>query len=408
MPASPGTAVPRRRAPRPHPTVGSGAPGRKETRAHQQRDDEIHARLPVSEPDNAQEPTRPGGRHPERRATAGLLPADGADPAVRGTCRPGLHGGEDRRLLPSEPGRGGDRRRPDGRSGRDGLPLHQLSGARLRDRARHRPRAGDGRTVRPDRRCLARLGRIHAHVRHRDPVHGRIRHRRWSGAARHRGGAGDRLPRRQRSRHVSHGRRHHQHRRVPRIAEHRRAVGPADRLRDRQQRPGHGHDRRTVLGRTRVVQTSRRLPHGLGPGGRQRPGRGAPGGPGRAGRSPARKALPAGDRVRASERPLGGGPREVPQQGGSTGAEGRGPHRPVRGPAERGRAADRRAHRRDRHRGHRGGRSSRRIRRRQPAPGGLDAVRLHLRHPGAERRAPAPGDALFPAAPRPTVPHPGV
>ncbi len=165
------------------------------------------------------------------------------DPPVRGTRRPGLHRGARRRLLPPQPGRGSGRGRPHGGAAANRLPLHQLPRARLRAHARHRPEPGDGRAVRPGRRRLQGLGRLDAHVRRHPPAARRLRHRRRPAAAGDRRGAGHRLPGRRRGGDVHPGRRHHRHRRLPRVAEHRRAVEPAGRLRHHQQRARHGHAR---------------------------------------------------------------------------------------------------------------------------------------------------------------------
>ena len=61
-------------------------------------------------------------------------------------------------------------------------------------------------------------------------------------------------PGRTRGRDLPDGRRHHQHRRLPRVAEPRRALEAAGRLRDRQQQLRHGHHGREGRGRAGAVQ----------------------------------------------------------------------------------------------------------------------------------------------------------
>ena len=126
------------------------------------------------------------------------------------------------------------------------------------------PKNGYGRAVRSRRRRLQGLGRLDAHVRRHAPAARRVRHRRRPAAAGDRRGARHRLPGRRRGRDVHPRRRHHRYRGLPRVAEHRRPVEPADRVRDHQQRARHGHDGREVVRRARPVQARCRVPDGVG------------------------------------------------------------------------------------------------------------------------------------------------
>ena len=153
----------------------------------------------------------------------------------------------------------------------------------------------------------------------RTPPAGRVRDRRRPDPAGDRRRVRDRLQDRpgtgRARRDVPAGRCHHQHRRVPRVAEPGRAVAPAGRVRDRQQPARHGHPGRGGLRRAGTVEARLRLPDARAAGGRQRrPGRPRrrPRGPGE---SPRRApADAAGDGQLPAARPLGGRPRPVPHR----------------------------------------------------------------------------------------------
>src|SRR5690625_1204767 len=101
------------------------------------------------------------------------------------------------------------------------------------------------------------MGRLDAPLRRRDPLHGRLRHRRRPDASGHRGGHGDLPPQRPRAGvrggDVPARRGHQRDRGLPRDPEPRIPVGPAHRLRRHQQPRRHEHARREGIGRARLL-----------------------------------------------------------------------------------------------------------------------------------------------------------
>src|SRR5205807_94821 len=177
----------------------------------------------------------------ESRPPARIAPRDAAHPAIRG-ARPGaVHQGEDRRLLPPQHRRGGDGRRGHRGAEAQRLDLHQLPRARPRDRPRRGPEDCDGRALRQGDRHVARPRWLDAPGRLQPPLHGRLWNRRRAPAARGRRSMGGQVPQAEGCDLLHVRRRRHQHRRVPRVAEHGEGFRPARGLVLRQQPLRDGH-----------------------------------------------------------------------------------------------------------------------------------------------------------------------
>ena len=233
---------------------------------------------------------RPGRPAFARRA----VPADGADPAVRGPRRGALPAGRHLRHRAQLRRAGGDRRRRRRSDARDGLPRRPPPLARPPDRGRRRPPPDDGRDVRQadgllqgarrldaHRRPLARHPRLQRHRRRRPPA--RVRRRADRAAPRHRarpcvaffgdgaagpgrGARGDE-PRRDLEAAGRLRLREQPVRALRRLADAARGRGPRRprrRLRDarrgrRRQRPARGRGRRRARARARrATATARR------------------------------------------------------------------------------------------------------------------------------------------------------
>ena len=253
----------------------------------------------------ADEPARAVG---VERAAHRLLPPDGADPPLRGEDRRDVHPGQDRRLLPPQPRRRGHHRRRD---------VGARSRATTSSRTTASTATSSARGIDPNRVMAELFGketgvsrgprRLDAPVRRRGPLHGRLRHRRRAVAAGDGRRAGHLPQGHRRGRGLPDGRRHHQHRRLARVAEHRPALEAAGDLPDRQQPVRHGHQRREGLGGAGAVQEGLRLRHARRAGGRQRrAGRARRDAAGRRAGPRGEAADRAGDDQLPPARPLGG------------------------------------------------------------------------------------------------------
>ena len=322
------------------------------------------------------------------RRRARVARVDDAHPPLRGARGRDVREGEGRRLPAPRDRRGGDDRRRRARDARRGLPDLHLPLARPRALARRRPQQGHGRAVRPRGRRLARPRRLDAHVRPREPLHGRLRDRRRQPPARRRHGALLRLPRHRGGDAVRVRRRRVEPGHVRRDAQPRRAVAAARRLHGHQQPVRHGHLARAPLRRDRPAPPRRGLRrarpavrrHGRARHlrrhrrGAQAGARGAPAGARRGDHLP----LP---------RPLDGRPGGVPHQGAGRRVAQEGPDPGLR-QAARGRGRARGGRGRE---ARRGGRRAHRRGRRLRRQGGLPAARVALRR---HLRARRPGQGL--------------
>ncbi len=330
---------------------------------------------------------------------------DDAHPPLRGARGRDVREGEGRRLPPPGHRRGGHDRRRRARHARRRLPDLDVPLARPRAGPRGGSRPRDGRAVRPRGGRVARPRRLDAHVRPREPLHGRLRDRRRQPAAGGRDGPGVRLQGARRGHRLRVRRRRLQPGHVRRDAQPRRALEPAGRLHGHQQPVRHGHLARAALRADRPAPPRRGLRRArpaLRRHGRDRDLRGdARGDPARAGGPP---ADPRRGRHLPLPRALDGRPRGVPDQGAGRRVAQARPDQHLRRPAaarrpgRRGRAGeDGRGDRRAR-------RPGGQVRRQRRVPAARVALRPHLRarRPGAglvlgrralRRRAPRRGRA---------------
>ena len=203
-------------------------------------------------------PARAQALQGEQGRAARILPADAADPPLRGARRPALRARPDRRLLPSlyRPGGGRGRAAVGARAGQ-GQRHHRLSRPRPHARLRHRSQGDHGRADRPRRRHLQGQGRLDAHVQRRAQILRRPRHRRRPGQPRHRPRLQHKYAERRRRLPRLFRRRRRQSGPGLRELQHGRAVEAADHLRDREQPICDGHQRQPLLGRGPALQARR-------------------------------------------------------------------------------------------------------------------------------------------------------
>ena len=314
------------------------------------------------------------------RRRARVARVDDAHPPLRGARGRDVREGEGRRLPPPRHRRGGDDRRRRPRDARRGLPDLDLPLARPRAVARRGSQQGHGRAVRPRVGRVARPRRLDAHVRPREPLHGRLRDRRRQPPARRGHGAVLRLPRHRRGDAVRVRRRRLQPGHVRRDAQPRRAVAPAGRLHGHEQPVRHGHRARAPLRRHRPAPARRglrRARHALRRHGRARHPRGD-----RRGAQEGARGAPAGAR-RGDHlplpRPLDGRPRGVPHQGAGRRVAQEGPDPDLRAQARGGGHPRGRRGRQDGRGDGQGRRRRRPLRRQVEVPAARVALRRHLR-----------------------------